>query len=185
MSQYDRFFAGSQIGGRSSNVGPIYKARIHYQRGRGLSDVFLGLYRFIKPFLVSGSKALGKEALRAGNEILENVGTQSISSLLKEQGNKSLQNLTEKAKTKLNEMQESNLSGKGIKRRQITVNELIASLSKPRKTTKRRTTKKTKAKSPNKKTKKTSAKKTTKKTKKRSTKTSKAAFIKSFLSSKK
>lgn len=181
MSQYDRFFAGSQIGGRSSNVGPIYKARIHYQRGRGLSDVFLGLYRFIKPFLVSGSKALGKEALRAGNEILENVGTQSISSLLKEQGNKSLQNLTEKARTKLNEMQESNLSGKGIKRKQMTVNELIASLSKPRKTTKRRTTKKTK-------TRKTSAKKATttkKKRKKRSTKTSKAAFIKSFLSSKK
>lgn len=59
MSHYDRFFAGAQIGGSSGNVGPLFRTKIHYQRGRGLSDVFRGVFRFIKPFLVSGGKALG------------------------------------------------------------------------------------------------------------------------------
>jgi len=185
MSHYDRFFAGGQIGGSVSGIGPIYKARVHYQRGRGLSDVFQGLWRYITPYLVSGSKALGKEALRAGGEILGNVGTQSIGNLLKQQSNKSLINLAEKAQNKINQLRSDALSGKGIKR-PITVNEFIASLDKAGKTTKRKPNKKKKSVTKNKtstKTKKTTTKKGKKKigTRKKTKKTSKAAFLKNFL----
>jgi len=55
-----------QAGGGGSNtaIGPIYSIPPYLQRGRGIGNVLGSLFRFIKPILWSGAKALGRETLR-------------------------------------------------------------------------------------------------------------------------
>lgn len=166
MSHYDSYFAGRQVGFGIEDIGPVYRSRIHYQRGRGLSDVFSGLIRFVTPYLISGTKAVGKEALRSGSELLANLGSQPIGQMLKQQRDISMQNLSQKAEDKIKQIRSSLMSGKGIKRRRSNVTDLIASLSKKRRTTKKGKKKKT-------------VKKSKTKTKRR--KHTKKAFLKAFL----
>lgn len=94
MNQYERYLL-NQVG---SGIGPFYRSSLQVQRGRGLGLVFSNLYRILKPWIVSGSRAFGQEMLRSGKEVIQNIDSDKpISSLLKEQGIKSLRNLTEKA----------------------------------------------------------------------------------------
>lgn len=172
MNHYDHYFA--QEGGAlsDSHFGPIYQARHHLQRGRGFSSIFTNLVRFLSPYLARGARALGVEAARSGAEILGNLGTQPIGSLLKEQRDKSLKNLGAKAGVKLKEMQQQLMTGHGIKGRG-DVNQFIASLGKLKKRSKpRRGVKRVGVKRKVKK---------TKKPKKRSTKTSKSAFLAQYM----
>lgn len=82
MSRYDNVFSKRKVVQRGrgiADIGTVYRApRMHFQRGRGFSDVFSGILKFITPYLISGSKAIGKEALRSGGEILSNVGSQPL-----------------------------------------------------------------------------------------------------------
>lgn len=180
MSHYDDYF--SQKGGAlsDSHFGPIYQARHHLQRGRGFGSIFTNLIRFLGPYLSKGARAIGVEAARSGAEILGNLGTQSIGSLLKEQGNKSLNNLGVKAGAKLQEMQQQLMTGRGIKGRG-NVNQFIASLGKLKKRSRRRKGVKRvgrKARKPRKTRK--HAKRPTKKTR-RKTKSSKSAFLQQYM----
>ena len=65
-----------QAGSGSYNktgIGPIYSIPPYLQRGHGIGNVFGSLFRWIKPILWSGAKALGRETLRKIlSDIVEN-----------------------------------------------------------------------------------------------------------------
>lgn len=171
MSRYEKYYA-NQIGGNVSDY--VYKRRIHFQRGRGLGNVFSSLLSFLRPYIVSGSKALGKEFFRSGTEILDNLGSQPIKELLKQQSSKSLNNLA-----RLNGNFPKSV-GKGIKRMTKVDNDFIMKVKRRKRgSTKSKASKKKlirKKKSP--KTKSVKAKQRKVK-KKKSLK--KASFLKKFL----
>jgi hypothetical protein len=142
------------------NIGEIYKSpyriqkgralRYYYAQGQGLGSVFRGVLHFLTPLIKSGSKAVGKELLRSGTELLENMDTQTpMKDLLKRQSNKALSNLRMSALDKIKSFQ----SGQGlraIKRKDIDFDQFITSMNprsnkgkfalkiKPRKIEKRR-----------------------------------------------
>jgi hypothetical protein len=60
-------------GNGSNRIGPIYSTPPFLQRGHGIGSFLGGLFRFIKPMLWSACKAVGKEALRAGGNILTDI----------------------------------------------------------------------------------------------------------------
>jgi len=62
MDRYTRYYV-NQSGG-VGEVGPVYRASFRVQRGNGIGSFFMGLFRFVKPLLYSGAKAVGKEALK-------------------------------------------------------------------------------------------------------------------------
>jgi hypothetical protein len=68
MDQYTRYYVNQSGGG--SGIGPVYRAIFMVQRGKGLGSFFRGLFRFVKPLLYSGAKAVGKEALKTGSNII-------------------------------------------------------------------------------------------------------------------
>lgn len=131
MSEYDQFFT-NQLGS-SPHFGDLYKTNRYYQRGRGLGDALSGIIRFLTPLFLKGTKAVGAEALRSGSEILSNLGSKPLNELLKDQKDKTITNLTEKAMNKLKRVQ----TGKGIKRRRTTSSKVIRELSALTKTRKK------------------------------------------------
>ena len=72
-----------QAGGGSYNntgIGPIYSIPPYLQRGHGIGNVFGSLFRWIKPILWSGAKALGRESLRTGGKNLSHIAENRSSS---------------------------------------------------------------------------------------------------------
>jgi hypothetical protein len=64
MDQYTRYYVNQSGGcGGGGGIGPVYRASFRVQSGNGLGSFFRGLFRFVKPLLYSGAKAVGKEAL--------------------------------------------------------------------------------------------------------------------------
>lgn len=59
----------NQLGG---GVSAVYRGS-PYQRGHGIGSFLGGLFRTITPLLKSGAKAVGKEALRTGINVLSDV----------------------------------------------------------------------------------------------------------------
>jgi len=67
-----------QAGYGREDIGPIYSTPPIIQRGHGLGSILAGLYRTLRPILWSGAKSMGKEALKAlGREALR-TGTNII-----------------------------------------------------------------------------------------------------------
>ena len=66
MDRYTRYYV-NQSGGE---IGPVYRASFRLQRGYGIGSFFRGLFRFVKPLLYSGAKAVEKEALKTGSLII-------------------------------------------------------------------------------------------------------------------
>jgi len=71
MDRYTLYYI-NQSGG-SGEVGPVYRASFRVQRGNGIGSFFRGLFRFVKPLLYSGAKAVGKEALKTGSNIITDM----------------------------------------------------------------------------------------------------------------
>jgi hypothetical protein len=112
------------------DIGRTYKAPRIYQKGYGHHAVvpyymegngigmsfFRNIISFLTPLIKSGSKAVAKEVFRSGNEILENYtgspDSPDLSTLIKEQKKKSISNLVDKAKNKVEK-----LRGAAIKRK--------------------------------------------------------------------
>lgn len=110
MSQSDCFYY--QSGGMIGDIGPVYRRAHFIQRGRGLSDSFASLFRFLAPYIKSATKAVGKQALTSGLNIIEGLKDEPLKDLLKKERDRSLQNLASEASDSLRKM-----SGRGIKRR--------------------------------------------------------------------
>ena len=97
MDQYKRYYINQSGGG--GGIGPVYRASFRVQRGNGLGSFFRRLFRFAKPLQYSGAKALGKEALKTGSNIITDIVNkepeQPVSNIFK--------NRFEEAKDKLQE----------------------------------------------------------------------------------
>jgi hypothetical protein len=106
MDHYTRYYLGQSGGG---SIGPLYKASFRYQRGNGLGSFFRGLFRFVKPLLYSGAKAVGREALSTGSniltDILNNDPDQTVGTIFKKRFGEAKGNLQQKIK---------NMTGSGL-----------------------------------------------------------------------
>jgi len=99
------------VGGLSDHgIGPIYSTP-YLERGHGIGDLFGRLFRCVRPIIWSGVKALGRETLRTGGDILFDIAeakpTSSLQTkyIVSKRLNESRQNLINK------------LSGRGRKRK--------------------------------------------------------------------
>lgn len=99
-----------QIGG-ASGIGPIYRRGKHVQVGRGLGGALQSIWRFLSPYLASSLKSISGEAVRSGAEILSNLESAPLKTLLAEQRDKSIRNLSKQVGKKLMSL---NQAGQGI-----------------------------------------------------------------------
>ena len=91
-----------QIGGGVRNV----FTGSTYQRGRGVGSWLSALFRKMLPYISSGVKAVGKETLRAGINVLDDVvnnGT-NFKEAVKRRVRESGKNLKRKAANKISKM---------------------------------------------------------------------------------
>jgi hypothetical protein len=70
MDRYTLYYVNQSGGGE---IGPVYRDSFGVQRGNGIGSFFRGLFRFVKPLLYSGGKAVGKEALKTGSHIITDI----------------------------------------------------------------------------------------------------------------
>jgi hypothetical protein len=112
MDRYTRYYANQSGGG--GEVGSVYRASFRAQRGHGIGSFFRGLFRFVKPLLFSGAKAVGKEALKTGSNIitdlLSNESEQPVGAIFKNRFHQAKGNLEQKIKNMTG-------SGLGLKRK--------------------------------------------------------------------
>jgi hypothetical protein len=107
MDRYTQYYA-NQSGG--SEIGPLYKASFRVQRGHGIGSFFRGLFRFVKTLLYSGTKAVGREALKSGSNIitdlLEREPDSKVGDILRTRFGEAKDNLEQKIK---------NMTGSGLR----------------------------------------------------------------------
>ena len=100
MDQYTQYYINHSGGG---DIGPVYRASFRVQRGNGIGSFFRGLFRFVKPLLYSGAKAIGKEALKTGSniftDILNKQEDQQFGDILKSRFGEAKGNLKQRIKT--------------------------------------------------------------------------------------
>jgi len=63
----------TQVAVRITVFGPVYATPPVLQRGYGIGSILSGLWRVFRPILWSGIKALGRETLRKGGDILTDI----------------------------------------------------------------------------------------------------------------
>ena len=71
-------------GGLGDLIGPVYKGSPYIQQGHGIGSFLGGLFRIVKPVLIQGAKAIGKESLTAGANILSDLAAKSKNQKLKD-----------------------------------------------------------------------------------------------------
>jgi len=67
-----------QAGHGRGDIGPIYSTPPIVQREHGLGSILAGLYRTLRTILWSGAKSMGKEALKALGRQALRTGTNII-----------------------------------------------------------------------------------------------------------
>jgi len=99
MDRYTRYYVNQSGGGE---IGPVYRASFRMQRGNGIGSFFRGLFRFVKPLLYSGAKAVGKEALKKDSNIITDIlnkeREQPVGVIFKNRFSEAKGNLQEKIK---------------------------------------------------------------------------------------
>ncbi|KAL6418948.1 hypothetical protein ACFW04_014159 [Cataglyphis niger] len=75
-----------------------------YQRGHGIGSFLGGLFRRVLPYLSRGVRAVGKEALRAGVNIIDDVENNMPFKVAKHRFEESRNNLKRKAKEKISSL---------------------------------------------------------------------------------
>lgn len=116
MDYYETYF-NSQVGyggGYSRGVGQVFIGAPHQRGHGGIGSFLAGLFRKVLPLLSRGAKAVGKEALRTGLNIVNDVTTQNtpIKESFRNRVKESSENLKRKAEEKLDKLME----GSGYKR---------------------------------------------------------------------
>jgi len=92
-------------------VGPVFAGAVN-QRGHGIGSFLSGLFRTVFPLLKSGAKAIGKEALDAGFNVLrDTINQKPLKESLKSRIRDASDHLIDKADQKIEEMR-----GSGYKR---------------------------------------------------------------------
>ena len=109
MSSYIQYY-DDQVG--SGGVRNVF-AGSTYQKGRGVGSWLGGLFRKMLPYISSGIKTVGKETLRAGINVLDDVANNgaNFQEAVKLRAKESGKNLKRKAANKISEM----MKGSGYK----------------------------------------------------------------------
>ena len=63
--------------------GPVYVGSPYVQRGHGIGSFLAGLFRSLKPLAICGARALGREALSKGAQILSDIGNKQPETKIK------------------------------------------------------------------------------------------------------
>ena len=72
-------------GGRIDDyIGPVYVGSPFVQRGHGIGSFLAGLFRMVKPVAIRGARALGREALHTGSQILTDIGDKTPETRVKD-----------------------------------------------------------------------------------------------------
>ena len=101
--EYEEYFDARDTGSRGG-IPRVFVGSL-YQRGHGIRSFFGGLFRKILPFLNKGARAVGKEALRAGINVIEDVeNNKPLKEAIKSRLVESRGNLKRKAKEKMNSL---------------------------------------------------------------------------------
>lgn len=105
-----------QKGGSAAEIGRILKSPIIYQRGygyryprrrnqqfgRGFGSALASLARYFQPLLVRGLKAVGREVLESGSDILTQIDqNKPLKQAVKDRADEAYKNLKRKAESKL------------------------------------------------------------------------------------
>jgi hypothetical protein len=96
-----------QAGHGREDIGSIYTIPYYAQRGHGVGNILTGLFRILKPLLWSGAKsvgkeavkALGREALRTGTDIIRDVAAnlpEQTTDIISRRVNATTQNMIDK-----------------------------------------------------------------------------------------
>ena len=98
---------------------PVFRGS-RMQRGYGLGSILSGMFRTAIPFLKSGAKALGKQALKTGVSIGQDVlSGQNLKTAARRRGLETLQRATQKGRSPGKKKTKSPTAGKGIKRKAV------------------------------------------------------------------
>ena len=113
MSIYLDYYE-DQFGGGGSSLKTIYSGA-RYQRGRGIGAWLGGLLRGVVPYITQGMKTVGREALRTGMDVYDDVasGNATFKDSIRARGRESGVRLKRKAKNKIINL----MSGNGYKAR--------------------------------------------------------------------
>lgn len=73
MDYYSTYYDELQNGGARGGGIPLVFVGSPYQRRHGIGSFLAGLFRHVLPYLSTAARAVGKEALRAGVNIIDDV----------------------------------------------------------------------------------------------------------------
>lgn len=96
----------SQTGGGLNEIGELYSNPSFIQQGRGIGSFFSGIYRNLRPLIMSGLKAIRNQTIKSGTNILQEIGSKPVKEILKEEGKRAVEDLTEKGMKKLKKLQD-------------------------------------------------------------------------------
>lgn len=112
MDYYSTYYDELQNGGSRGGGIPRVFVGSPYQRGHGIGSFLGGLFRRVLPYLTRGVRTVGKEALRAGANIIEDVeNNMPFKVAAKHRFEESRDNLKRKAKEKISSL----MKGSGYK----------------------------------------------------------------------
>lgn len=116
MSHYAAYYSEQAGGGASEKHNRFTRIYVGapYQRGHGIGAFLGGLFRRILPFLGGAARAVGKEALNAGINVVGDIATRRVP--LKESLEKRLTESGLRLKRKASDKIEELMSGSGYKR---------------------------------------------------------------------
>ena len=104
----DYYYDELQSGGSRGGGIPRVFVGSPYQRGHGIGSFLGGLFRRVLPYLTSGVRDVGKEALRVGANIIEDVeNNMPFKVAAKHRFEQSRDNLKRKAKEKITSLMKS------------------------------------------------------------------------------
>lgn len=88
--------------GTGYNLGiEIYRGPLYRQSGAGLGNFFNTAIRYLRPLLSSGINAITNQGVKSAGSILSQLGSKDLKTILNEEGEKTVRNLSEKAIRKL------------------------------------------------------------------------------------
>jgi len=109
--EYDEYYTSLNEGSRGGGIPRVFVGS-PYQRGHGIGSFLGGLFRKILPYLGRGARAIGKEALRAGINVIEDVENNTpMKEAMKTRFRESRGNLKRKAEEKISSL----MRGSGYK----------------------------------------------------------------------
>ena len=73
MDHLVRYYLHQAGRGKNNAIGPVYATPLVPQRGYGIGSFLSGLWRVVRPTIWSGAKAIGRETLRTGCDILTDI----------------------------------------------------------------------------------------------------------------